>query len=957
MFRRSALSSAISAVIAFSGSAAVFAQEQETPTESSTGPVIVEEVVVTGIRGSLARALDVKRDAIQVKDAIVAEDIGKFPDNNVVEALQRVTGVQVTDRGAGEVSTVAIRGLNDVTTTVNGRKIFTASGRSVALQDIPANLLRQVDVYKTRSADLIESGIAGQIDIRTNRPFDFDDTRVSIAARGVTQVQSGDTDPNISGLVSNRWDTSFGEFGALLNVSYAETSYRDQSITAGAMVPFITGDPESHLSGAWSPYQQIAPVPADAMLDPQYQGQQVWVPGLEEGLPYAAGSTLDINGEPTEYYLARDAVFASDFSGLRKRPAANISLQFAPNDKSEYLFEAFYNGYRNDSFNSLLFAFVNNHADLGANPDDGVVLFEGTNIIKERTVGSAGGFTSGDLTRGKTDSWVYALGGDWDITDDLNIRSEIVYQKSTFETEFFAMRANWTAYQVAVDFNDGDGYPEWSYADNPATPGVDESDATDSSQWAMAELYDNGGKNEGDSTSFTLDGEYLLEFGPINKISFGMRYDQRSASESTRTQGGVACGDSCSFSDFDGIGFTNDDFFDGRADVPESWFVANGNYIFDHADEVRSYYNTATQSNSFLLSSELSLLEWFNIDESTTSLYVQADYEGEIGGMLVDGQFGFRYFEADTDMEFTDEDTLAMSTAQNSNNKVLSSALMRLHFTDDLLMRISYGETIRLPEFGQLNSNIRYFEDVTNIGYGTASGGNPNLAPTESKNYDLTLEWYFADASSLYGALFRREIDGLVVDYRRPVQYQGPNDDAPYTYILASPDNASEGELQGIEIGFVYFPDYLPSFLDGLGTQISFTALDSSQTLPILNDAGELIGTKETSMFGVSDTSYSVVLAYDRDNYEARLSYVWREDFLHHNEAALFANPLGVYFRPENSLDFQFSYDINDDFVITLDATNLLDELYQAYYEHEGTHNFGSAIFSQTWALGVRYSF
>ena len=110
-------------------------------------------------------------------------------------------------------------------------------------------------------------------------------------------------------------------------------------------------------------------------------------------------------------------------------------------------------------------------------------------------------------------------------------------------------------------------------------------------------------------------------------------------------------------------------------------------------------------------------------------------------------------------------------------------------------------------------------------------------------------------------------------------------------------------------------------------------------------------------MFGVSDSSYSVVLAYEKDKYEARLSYVWRKDFLHHNEGALFANPLGIYFKPENSLDFQFSYDVSEDFVVTLDATNLLDELYQAYYEHETTHNFGSAIYSQTVALGVRYSF
>src|SRR5690606_14802432 len=122
MFKRSVLSTSIAVAIALSAQSVV-AQDDST----------IEEVVVTGIRASLTKAIDVKRENFQIVDAIVAEDIGKFPDNNVVEALQRVTGIQVTDRGAGEVNVVSIRGLTDVTTTINGRNIFTSSGRAVAL--------------------------------------------------------------------------------------------------------------------------------------------------------------------------------------------------------------------------------------------------------------------------------------------------------------------------------------------------------------------------------------------------------------------------------------------------------------------------------------------------------------------------------------------------------------------------------------------------------------------------------------------------------------------------------------------------------------------------------------------------------------------------------------------------------------------------------------------------------
>ena len=158
MFKRTALASAMLAAMT---AQIASAQEQAAPAQ----------VVVTGLRGSLTKALDIKRDSPQIVEAIVAEDIGKFPDNNVIEALQRMTGVQVTGRGGGEADVISIRGLNDVHTTVNGRDVYTGIGRSIALQDIPASLLSGVNVYKTRTADQVERGIAGSIDVKTNRPF------------------------------------------------------------------------------------------------------------------------------------------------------------------------------------------------------------------------------------------------------------------------------------------------------------------------------------------------------------------------------------------------------------------------------------------------------------------------------------------------------------------------------------------------------------------------------------------------------------------------------------------------------------------------------------------------------------------------------------------------------------------------------------------------------------------
>ncbi|QEY18233.1 TonB-dependent receptor [Cellvibrio sp. KY-GH-1] len=924
MFQKKTLSMAVAMVAAFGAVLPALAQQAAKEDQ-------VEEVVVTGIRGSLQEALDVKREKTQIVDAIVAEDIGKFPDNNVIEALQRVTGVQVTNRGSGETSGISIRGLTDINTTVNGRNIFTASGLSVALQDVPASLIKQVDVYKTRSASQIENGIAGSVDIKTQRPFDFEGQKFVVAARAINQEQADKTDPNISGLASNRWETDAGEFGALVNLSYARTNYRDQSVTAGAMVPFATNNPVAPFTN----YERIFLDKGGVAENP------IWTPGLLDGLPDAPGSTLNVNGKPMEYILGRDAIFASDFTGERERTAANVSFQYAPNDSSEYLFEAFYNGYRNESFNSLLFSFADWWGEYASNASAAnIKLHEGTNIVKSRSVLFPYMFTSGDLTTGQTDSYVYALGGSWDIGENLEVKSELVYQDSRYKSDFFAMRFDKVGYQIDVDFNSGGGLPAFGFQDNPATADVNESDLTDTVAWNTAQLYDNANNNDGDATTFTTDATLSTDLGIFKSFDFGVRIDQRTAAEAFVNQNGY--NNSIAIEDMDGLAYINSGFFDGESNVPSTWAAANGYYIRSNAEEFRRIYGLSKQA----------LVESFNIDELTTSAYVTGKFESELAGRTIDGEVGFRYTGSETDMEFA-----RVSEASSDTSKVLPSVMVRYHWTDDLISRFAYTETLRRPNFAQLNSNIIYNEDVTNIGYGTAGGGNPDLKPTESQNYDLSLEWYFAEGSSLYGTLFQRDIEGFVIDFRRQVQAPKP-DGSMGTYVLAQPFNASNGQLKGAEVGAVWFPQNLPWYLDGFGIQASYTSLESEQTTPITDSAGNITGSKNTSLFGVSDESYSVVLAYEKENIGARLSYAWRSKFLNNYEAALFANPLEVWRKPESSLDLQITYDVTDNISLTLDGTNLTEEIYQSYYgDNSTTGNFGSALYSRTIALGARFNF
>ena len=891
----------------------------------------IEEITVTGVRASLTASVAVKRNSMQIIDAIVAEDLGKFPDNNVVEAMQRIPGVQVTDRGAGEVSTVSIRGLADVTTTVNGRNIFTSSGRSVALADIPATLVNRVDVYKTRSPENISRGIAGGIDIHTNRPFDFDGLKTLAQARAVYTEQSDKIDPNYAFLISNRWDTDAGEFGALLNVSLAKTNWLDQGVHAGASLPFrLPNDPVSPLERLFSG----------------------WEPGLELGLPYAEGSTLD---DGTPYLHARDAVFEPHVQGERERPAWNLSLQWAPNETSEYLFEAFYNGYDNIQHNSLFFTFVDWWG--AVDPADPVEIYDGTNIIKSRYVNGPYNFISGDVLDQKTDSYVYALGGDWSIGSDLTVKSEIVYQQSEFQDAFFALRMDHVSPRLFVDFNSEAGVPYVEFFDDPATP-QDESDLTEPSQWFPAELYDNGQDHEGDATTFTVDADWARDFGWIETISFGLRYDERGASEFGYSDAGLHCNaaPNCAGmlgTDFPGLMGITRNHFDGQARVLSEWAIPTQGGLLANQVALREAYGYPS----------LSMKDWekeFEIEEKKTALYAQADFRTETDSGFVDGRFGFRWLDQETDMSFIDAATGTNATAANSNSVFLPSLMVRWGMTEDLLARLSYTETFNLPSFEDLNPYIQYFADVTNIGYGTASGGNANLAPIDSENLDISLEWYFAEGSILYGTYFRRDISNNVVDFRNAVQYDDPDDNPDlglYTYILSQPDNAGKATLDGWEFGVTWFPE-LDGWMHGFGVQASATLLDSEQEIPVQDEAGNITEINILPMFGVSEESFSFILAYDREIFSARLSYFWREDFLSHNEAALFANPLGIYKLAEESLDFQATWLVNDQWTVTFDAVNLTDPVFHLNYGDEPKlFNFHNNYYSRSFALGVRYQF
>ena len=354
-------------------------------------------VVVSGQRQAAQSAQTIKKNAEQVLDSIVADDIGKFPDKNVAEILGRVTGVQIL-RNNGEASSIVVRGLGGVTTLFNGREMFTAAGRSLFLADVPVSMLQRVDVYKSQGADMVEGGTSGVIDVRTFRPFDFKGSQVAVNARAEHRDKAGKTDPQVGGLWSNRWKTSIGEVGLLGGLSYQRGRYHDEV--------------------AWA------------------------APGIKYTQPAGVVGTDGMGRVMTE--------------GDRKRLAANFSAQWRPNRDMQFYAEGF--GTKIDHDSQSIFFVGNLPVN---DPTSTVTTIPGTNYLDTISNPSANTFTlsSTQARRDWSKGSQGAIGGIWDVSPSVRVSSELVRTVSTYRQSNPILDTIYNAAKpISASIRDGGGY-------------------------------------------------------------------------------------------------------------------------------------------------------------------------------------------------------------------------------------------------------------------------------------------------------------------------------------------------------------------------------------------------------------------------------------------------------------------------------------------------------------------
>lgn len=887
-------------------------------------------VVVTGQRAALRRAQAIKQNAAGVVDAISAEEAGKFPDQNVADSLQRVPGVSV-NRGGGESSRVTVRGLGPqfVNVLVNGRSIVSDSGdRGFNFDTLPSELISTAEVYKTSAADLVDGGIGGTIDIRTARPLDSEGFHFAGSLAALNDSMDGGLDdeftPKGSFVVgSSNADHSFGW---LVSGMYYKRHHRTYQIT-----------------------------------------EQAWY--VDQDLDLDKDGVVDVEGAAIPETTIGNSTEADSV-----RNGVSAAIDWAPNDRFKLEFDAMLSNYRVDSREHGL-GFYGNAGDI-----TGIELDEN---------GTATGYTRDDtgvmatdytLGLGKRDAKVLQTGLNlaWQINDVSSLELDLARSKSwnkyDYGSGYAVVGTRNIGYTPVWTNPGGGGFPYYNYDELTPSDG-------------LSNLYSHCCNIGGNHLTNRLD-EYKLELsnsfleGPLTQLDFGVLASQRSYRSIGMGQDDAMslCAFYCGYNattPADAIGayvYDAGGWFGGHSQgFPTRWVSYDPDAYFEYLTTPESYLQLAGIKSPEEMAAFIAALaanggDWRTqpiqrslnqIREKTRAFYAKANFEGEWGGMPWYLDLGYRYVRTETSASAFVAPLLSIKVnPSDTSNAVgtfgdpvltredadyaywLPSANFRLNLRDDLVLRVNASRTLTRPELSQLGVSASYNFRPTNQ---TISTGNIDLKPYLSKNFDLGLEWYFADTSYVALAAFYKEVSNFTTSVDTEVEILG----FPFTQTL--PVNLNEAKVKGLEFTFNYQFSGLPDPFDGLGMAFNYTRVESTASI----DEAILSGAGRFAIPGIGDSA-NVSAFYEKGPWQARLAYNWRDEYLSCLSCGAGSQPETT--KAYGQVDMSASYKLNDAVSVFVEGTNLTREEREGYmvYRNRPTYiNFDG----RTYTFGVRAKF
>ncbi len=933
---------ASTAVIAWALSmAAPAAMAQQTAQADSDNKL--EEIVVTGFRSSLAKAIDLKRDEDSQFDAILAEDIGKFPDLNLSESIQRIAGVAIT-RDGGEGRQISVRGLGPQFTRIriNGMEALTTAGgtdatggtnrgRSFDFNIFASDLFNSIGVRKTAEATTEEGSLGATVDLQTARPFDYDGFRFAASAQGGYNDLSEKFNPRTSALVSNTWHD--GDFGALLSASYTKRKILDNGTST---VRWATGN-------AFAP--GFASAPAGTTLAAVNAAYHPRFPRFDQ---YKAeqerlGLTASVQWRPTDKTLVTVDGLYADFDGTREEQfleapsfsvggactAANISTTCGIANTAVTAATI-------DSSNTLVAGTFNN-VDLRVEDRFDVLetKFTQLNIQAEHEFS--------DMLKG------HIIAGTSKSDHDNPIQTTVTLDQ--FNVQGYS-----------YDYSKG-RVPLISYGN---------AQLTNPAAWTLTSirLRPQTALNEYD----TLKGGFELKPNDIFKFNAGVDWkkynfettEQRRSIGTTTNQESVipAALAAIPVANYSKVINFKIKGLGAPAGNVTAWLVPN----LDVAQNVLSFYDQTAYNGAFRLGREPALTNNNQVGEKDFGGYVQGSFVTEVGdGMTLRGNAGVRYVE-------TKQSTRGFAFVGGSTNEIsverkyddwLPSANLVFEPIDEFIIRGSAARVMARPNLGNLPPGATVSVSGSTR---TVSAGNPNLDPFRANAYDLSFEWYPETGTILSLALFKKDIINFVQTLSTSGTFSSNPFGLPDSVAIAAcgnvpgcspssqwnfsaPFNTPGGNLKGYEVSYQQPFKFLPGLLANTGVLLNYTRVKSS--IDYYNASAVVIAT--TDLTGLSRKSYNTTLYYEDELWSARVSAAYRSKYFTRipgQEAGTDKDGTNSTFNVDASIQYSW----NDNLKFTLEGVNLTDEYSDQFNDSANRLTFRHHT-GREFLLGVRYTY
>lgn len=918
------------ALIAAVSAGTVNAQAQQQGDDQE----VIEEIITTGIRGSIQRAIDFKQSSDSIVEAVSAEDLGRLPDTSIADAISRLPGL-TSQRAEGRASAISLRGTDPGFTTalLNGREqVSTGDNRSVEFDQYPSELLNSVLVYKTPDASLIGQGLAGTIDLRTVRPLEYG--RRAFAA-------------NIRGEMNGNDDLGAGsdEMGSRISFSYID-QFNDGKVGLALGYARLVAPLATQGFGTYEPWGTVN------------QSNPDWNASVPAG-------TLTTNGMKVRADL-----------GDTERNGFMAALQFAPTDTYTGVIDLYYSTM--DQTNNARSLEVN-LGDYPAVCCDGPwpagTQFGYSGVTVENGVAVAGDVLQVvPLARNflfLTDDEVLSTGfnNEFFLNDEWSLIADLSYSKATRKQDQFETQAQYVPlsdpllpsnqYDTATfQLNGTSSMPSLSFTRDYTDP-----DQVQVGPTIYGAGYTKAPEVEDEITAFRVDLVRAAEFGWFDELSVGFNYTERTKDKISPESGlGTANG---------GYNRVDDRFLLGPMNL--NYAGAGQALAWDVQGVLNEYFNPIVYGDPTTLPYLAG--KYWDVQEDVWTVSMRGSlYHPISSDVTLLGNVGVQVVGTDQSSgsflvanAYTPEQEILRVTGGKSYEHVLPQINLVFAMGDTQAWRIGLAKEIARARMDQLKATEESgYNSFT--GEPGGSGGNPLLDPWEAWALDIAYERYFGEGEGYLAiAGFYKDLDTYIYDQTVPYDFTDLLANTPPAFFqpgvvplttgdFTRPVNGSGGYVQGVELSTSVPFNMFSDSLDGFGAQFSYSYTDSDIAI---QGSVSSVSIDNIPLPGLSEDVWNLTLYYENYGFAARINTRYRSEYL--GEVTNFANDRGFRFVDSDQItDAQFSYSFDGDrfdgLQVLFQINNLTNEPYIAYSQ-ESTRVLDYQEYGTQYLLGLNYSF